>query len=150
WQRWAELRGAGFRKPSDVAAVILPSGRGVRHVTINQSDARVLSAHLRGRVSWLPNLTERGDLPAARKVQAARRWLASRVNSRRAPIWILPCRFLRRKNIAEAILIARWLRPEAWLVTTGGISSEDEAAYGWRLTAAVARHRWPVRLSLLA
>ncbi|MBI4326005.1 MAG: hypothetical protein HY674_12160, partial [Chloroflexi bacterium] len=55
----------------------------------------------------------------------------------------------RRKNVAEALLLTRWLRPGAWLVTTGGVSSADETAYAEKLAAAARRHDWPLRLGLL-
>jgi len=66
-----------------------------------------------------------------------------------APIWILPCRMLRRKNVAEALLLTRWLRPEAWLVTTGGASSADEQSYFDQIASAARRHGWPLRLGIL-
>jgi glycosyltransferase involved in cell wall biosynthesis len=56
---------------------------------------------------------------------------------------------LRRKNIAEALLLTRWLRPEAWLVSTGGVSSADEQAYAWKLKTAARRHHWPLQLGVL-
>jgi hypothetical protein len=61
----------------------------------------------------------------------------------------MPCRLLRRKNIAEALLLTRWLRPEAWLVTTGGVTSREEQNYAERLREAARVHRWPLRLALL-
>jgi len=56
---------------------------------------------------------------------------------------------LRRKNVAEALLLARWLRPEAWLITTGGASSDDQRIYFQRLQEAAERNRWRLRLGLL-
>jgi hypothetical protein len=67
-----------------------------------------------------------------------------------APVWLLPCRLLRRKNVAEALLLTRWLRPEAWLVTTGGSSSVEEHAYFEKLNAAAHTHHWRLRLGVLA
>ncbi|OYV85625.1 MAG: hypothetical protein B7Z73_13210, partial [Planctomycetia bacterium 21-64-5] len=40
------------------------------------------------------------------------RWLSEQLGDD-APVWLMPCRLLRRKNLAEALLLARWLRPEA-------------------------------------
>jgi hypothetical protein len=57
---------------------------------------------------------------------------------------------LRRKNIAEALLLTRWLRPGAWLVTTGGVSSVEEQAYADTLTRAAQAHGWRVQLGILA
>jgi hypothetical protein len=56
---------------------------------------------------------------------------------------------LRRKNIAEALLLTRWLRSEAWLVTTGGVSSAEEQAYADALVAAAQTHGWRLRLGIL-
>jgi hypothetical protein len=56
---------------------------------------------------------------------------------------------LRRKNIAEALLLTRWLRPEGWLVTTGGASSDDELAYFAKLQQAAQQHHWRLRLGVL-
>jgi hypothetical protein len=55
---------------------------------------------------------------------------------------------LRRKNLAEAILLARWLRPGAWLVSTGGTGSSEEP-YAAALRDAARRGRWKVALGAL-
>jgi len=62
---------------------------------------------------------------------------------------LLPCRTLRRKNIAEALLLTRWLRPEAWLVVTGAASSAEEQPYFRALEQAAHKHHWPLRLGVL-
>ncbi|MBL9209669.1 MAG: glycosyltransferase, partial [Opitutaceae bacterium] len=64
-------------------------------------------------------------------------------------VWLVPCRLLRRKNLAEALLLTRWLRPEAWLVTTGRVSSADEEAYAAALGDAARRQGWRLRLGVL-
>ena len=61
----------------------------------------------------------------------------------------MPCRLLRRKNVAEALLLTRWLRPGGWLVTTGGASSADEMDYFQRLDEAARKHGWSLRLGIL-
>src|SRR5213075_2873742 len=121
---------------------------GVRHVAINQADAAILSRHFAKRAGWLPNLTEPAPAPPPARVRAARNWLGQELADD-APVWLLPCRLLRRKNIAEALMLTRWLRPEAWLVTTGGVSSANEQAYANRLEAAVEQQGWRLRLGLL-
>jgi hypothetical protein len=121
----------------------------VRHVAINHSDAAVLQRHFPERADWLPNLTERGRLPEPGRMRAARDWLQGKLGNGDAPVWILPCRLLRRKNLAEALLLTRWLRPEAWLVTTGGVSSADEQHYACKLSDAAHRHHWRLRLGIL-
>jgi hypothetical protein len=56
---------------------------------------------------------------------------------------------LRRKNIAEALLLTRWLRPEAQLVTTAGVSSEEEQEYAEALRREAQTRGWALRLAVL-
>ncbi len=148
WQRWPEARRVGFQSLDAVAKTIFGSTRA-RHVAINHADAAILKRHIPGRITWLPNLNEPGPPPPRARVCFAREWLHHQLGHD-APVWLLPCRLLRRKNIAEALLLTRWLRPEAWLVTTGGSSSVEEHAYFEKLNAAAHRHRWRLRLGVLA
>jgi glycosyltransferase involved in cell wall biosynthesis len=148
WQRWPELRRAGYVSLERVAAIIFTGARTVRHVAINQSDAAVLQRHFPNQSGWLPNPAAVGAAPSPADCRRARRWLRDRLGNE-APVWLMPCRLLRRKNVAEALLLTRWLRPEAWLVTTAGVTSPDEQPYADQLRRAAARHHWPLRLSIL-
>jgi glycosyltransferase involved in cell wall biosynthesis len=132
-----------------VARWLLPSAGVVRHVAINRSDAAILKRQFGRSAAWVPNPVIATRRPAASVVRGARRWLTDQLGDA-DPVWLVPCRLLRRKNLGEAILLARWLRPEAWLVTTAGVSSSDESAYGQRLEALVRREDWRVRLGILA
>lgn len=149
WQRWPEMRRTGLRTLATVAQTIFSTAAHVRHATINRADQRVLALGLGARVGWLPNLGEEGPAPTRAVVRAARAWLDGVVGER-APVWLVPCRMLRRKNFAEALLLTRWLRPEGWLVTTGGVSSGDERAHAEELQTAATRHGWRVKLGVLA
>lgn len=149
WSRWPEMRRCGFPTLTAIAQTIFASQANVRHAGINQSDAAVLQRYFPGRSGWLPNLTERKGPPPARRVRAARAWLKRKCEIGTAPLWIVPCRLLRRKNVAEALLLTRWLRPEAWLVTTGAASSADEMEYARRLDQAAQRHEWRLSLGIL-
>jgi hypothetical protein len=102
-----------------------------------------------GRTAWLPNPASRGARPASGVVRTAKVWLRRELGHN-GPVWLFPTRFLRRKNLGEAILLTRWLRPDATLVTTAGVSSPDEAGYARRLEAAAKRGGWPVRFKILA
>jgi hypothetical protein len=82
-------------------------------------------------------------------VRRAARWLAAQLAQPGAPVWLVPCRALRRKNLAEALLLTRWLHPEAWLVVTGTASSQDEVPYVRALAAAAHQHHWRARLGVL-
>lgn len=148
WSRWPEMRRSGFRSLPQVADTIFGQSGNVRHAAINQADAGVLLAELPGRAAWLPNLLDGSPRPSAHQVEKARQWLARELGDDE-PVWLMPCRLLRRKNIAEALLLTRWLRPEAWLVTTGDITSAEEDDYARRLAAAARRHDWRLRLRLL-
>lgn len=149
WLRWPEIRRSGFTTLAKVANTVFPSSPAIRHAAINHEEAAVLSQNLGPSAGWLPNLAAPQIAPTPTRVRAARRWLQHQLGSKSAPVWILPCRLLRRKNIAEALLLTRWLRPEAWLVTTGGASSADERAYFTALQNAATRHKWPLRLGIL-
>ena len=143
WARAAEFRPLGYRSLDAVARVLFPPG--VAAVAINRHDQALLGP----RALWLPNLAPRQRPPAREKIRAARRWLRDELGDA-APTWIVPTRFLRRKNLAEAALLTRWLRPEAWLITTAGVTSAGERAHAERLTAAARAGDWRVRFSIRA
>jgi glycosyltransferase involved in cell wall biosynthesis len=148
WHHFTATREPGFRTLRAVANAVLADSPCIAHATINRADASVLGKYFPGRSGWLPNPVEPAALPPSARVEAARAWLSQQLGED-APVWLLPCRLLRRKNIAEALLLARWLRPEAWLVTTGGVSSAEEQAYASKLLAAAQRHKWRLYLGIL-
>ncbi len=148
WHHFAAMREPGFRKLDGVAGAVLAGSPLISHAAINSADATVLSRHFPGQAGWLPNPVGQGRRPPAARVEAARAWLGERLGEN-APVWLLPCRLLRRKNIAEALLLTRWLRPEAWLVTTGGVSSAEEQVYADTLIAAARAYQWRLRSGIL-
>jgi glycosyltransferase involved in cell wall biosynthesis len=148
WHHFAAMREPGFRKLDAVASAVLAGSSLICHVAINHADATVLEKHFTDLAGWLPNPVEPVAPPPAERVEAARAWLREQLGGD-APVWLLPCRLLRRKNIAEALLLTRWLRPEAWLVTTGGVSSAEEQAYADALIAGTQAHGWRLRLGIL-
>ncbi|MBI3850546.1 MAG: glycosyltransferase family 4 protein [Verrucomicrobia bacterium] len=150
WARWPEMRRFGFRTLAASARAVFPQTDNVIHVAINHADAAVLARHFDKCALWLPNLTEPAPPPPAATVRNTRRWLRNNLAHDDAPVWLLPCRSLRRKNIAEALLLTRWLRPEAWLVVTGAASSADEVPYFKALERAAHQHHWRLRLGVLA
>ena len=148
WARWPEMRAQGFRLLSRAASAAFAADARVLHAGINSSDVRLLSRHM-NCAAWLPNPSGGAARPGKPAIARARRWLRDELGDN-APVWIYPARFLRRKNFAEAILLARWLAPGAWLVTTGGISSPGEAAYAGQLQSAARKGSWRVRFGILA
>jgi glycosyltransferase involved in cell wall biosynthesis len=149
WLRWPEIRRSGFRTIAAVAQEVFAHTPRLRHAAINHEEAAILNQHFPATSAWLPNLAARQETPTASQVRSAKKWLHQRLGAVTAPVWILPCRLLRRKNVAEALLLTRWLRPEAWLVTTGGASSADEQPYFDKLQAAAHQHHWRLRLGVL-
>jgi hypothetical protein len=148
WARWSEMRTCGFRSLAAVARASFAAKARVCHVTINKLDHAVLSKHLGSQAKCLPNLAERGGRPSRAQVRAARSWLKSHLGDD-CPVWIFPTRFLRRKNLAEAVLLARWLRPEGWFITTAGVSSREEQNYARRLEGMALREKWKARFRVL-
>lgn len=149
WQHWPELRRIAGTIPG-VARALLGGTAGTLQVGINREDVAMLRSGFGDRAVWWPNPVALKTPPRARSgVGEVRRWVAERIGSYGAPFWLLPCRFLRRKNIAEAILLACWLRPEAWVVTTAGPSSAAERPAFDRLRARAAAGGWRVALGIL-
>lgn len=150
WARWPEIRRSGFRTLRAAAEAVLPPQTLIKHLAINQTDAARLREHLHQHHNWLPNPAGPLAQPTVQKIRQARSWLNDLNGQTHQPVWLLPCRTLRRKNIAEALLLARWLRPEACVVVTGGASSAEEHAYFKTLADAAQRHDWPLKLGVLA
>jgi hypothetical protein len=150
WERWPEMRQFGFRSLAAAALAVFPPRGDVLHASINHADAAVLTRHLGNRASWLPNVSEAGLAPSPTRVRAARHWMRTRLSIDSAPVWVVPCRTLRRKNIAEALLLTRWLQPEAWLLVTGAASSAEEAPYFSALERSAQENDWRLRLGVLA
>ena len=148
WARWREMQRAGARTLSEAGRIVFTATPNVRHAAINQADASVLQRHFGSQAAWLPNPAWPAPPPAPTRVRHARRWLRDELGDN-APVWLMACRVLRRKNIAEALLLTRWLRPEEWLVTTAATSSSDEQPYARKLLKAARRHGWRLRLGLL-
>jgi len=145
WARWPEMRACGFRSLERVSKAAFAAGARVVHAGINSCDTALLSRHLPG-TAFLHNPWDAGPFPE--DIRRTRSWLAWELGDH-APVWLYPARFLRRKNFAEAVLLTRWLNPDGWLVTTGGVSSCAEEAYAGKLLAAAARRKWKTRFGVL-
>ncbi len=117
WDRWPEFAAAGIATFDEAWAAAFPAGERIRHGVVSAVDSRAL-----GLPHWPNPVEPRGA------VEPATMWLRARLRTD-APVWLLPCRLLRRKNVAEAVLAARVLAPEAVVATTGGASSAQEAPY---------------------
>lgn len=149
WQRWPEFKHFGFADLRQIASATLPGEAHVRHAVISRADAAMLEPAFPGQSAWIPNPVSPEPEPPAEQVAAARQ-IFQEATGETSAVWLMPIRLLRRKNIAEALLLTRWLRPQAWLVTTAGVSSHHEQPYADRLHAEIARQGWRVRLSVLS
>ena len=146
WSRWPEWQAAGVSSLHQAITASIPSGPDIRHIAVSSKDAAWLQS--RSPAAWCPNPVKTTPVPAEESTQAAA-WLRRRLPPEK-PVWLVPCRLLRRKNIAEAVLLARLLDPEAVVATTGGPSSADESTYARSLHQAAAADQWPLHLGLLA
>lgn len=149
WARWPGLQANGFGSLEKAAKAIFAAGGHVVHAAINSADERILANNMPARTVWLPNPAGPRTRPSRGEIRSAGEWLRRELGHR-GPAWIFPTRFLRRKNIGEAVLLTRWLRPEATLVTTAGVSSPEESGYARRLEEAARRGGWPVRFRILS
>ncbi|MFM8830893.1 MAG: glycosyltransferase, partial [Spartobacteria bacterium] len=118
------------------------------HAGINLRDCRTLERFFPGRAFHLPNPVLSRSPSHSAEIDAARAWVERELKSD-APVWIYPTRFLRRKNLLEAVLLTRWLAPEAIMATTSGQFSLDETGYANDLKNAAGRHGWRVHFGLL-
>jgi hypothetical protein len=133
WHLWPEIQASGFLTPTQAAEAALSEGSRTVHVAINRADFAGFESGFRERAVWSPNA-----------VDFARH---EPVESSKSDFWILPTRMLRRKNVLEAVLLARWLRPDARLIITGGAGSANESAYAARIFQSAKRHQWKLDFS---
>ncbi|MDX2082155.1 MAG: hypothetical protein SFU53_15330 [Terrimicrobiaceae bacterium] len=146
WPRWREMLAAGVVGLEEAACCcFLPDTRAAQ-IAINRFDAEYLN--LPGR-TWVPNPVSPSKRPGRRAIAATKRWIASELGDH-APVWLCATRLLRRKNLAEGLLLTRWIQPDAWFVTTAGPSSAEEEQYGNQLIDAAKRHGWKACFGLLA
>ncbi len=143
WARWGEMRAGGGGSLEEIGNVIFSPA--LRHVVINGLDARGLE----GAEVWPNPVSRLSGVDDAAAETTTRRCLRERwgINGE---YWVAATRSLRRKNLAEAVLLHRWLRPEGWLVTTAGVSSAAESGYARALDEAAREGGWRVRFSVLA
>jgi len=146
WGHWPAWQAAGAQSFREAWQAIFPPGKQIWHRVACPADAQWLARHFeheRGNFSWPTPIA-----PSSHGT-CARSWLRNKLRSD-APVWLMPCRLLRRKNCAEGILLARLLRPEAAIVITGGASSAAEVSYAQALQTAGHELGWPVHFGVLS
>lgn len=147
WSRWPEWVACGLGSLKDALASALPAGPHVTHLAVSARDAAWLSRCVPAMFS--PNPVARPSAPSPQEIDRARAWCRLALGTP-APLWLCPTRVLRRKNLAEAALLACLLAPGAVVATTAGVSSPEEARYARSLAEATARGPCPLRLGLRA
>lgn len=146
WPLWEELVGLGWGDAERVAEAVFPSGPGVAHVALTRHDWEGLAGVFGERAVWLPNCYEPPERPSLREMEEARRWLRGGGGcGQDEPVWLLPGRWLRRKNPLEAVLIFLRRVGRGVLVLSGRAGSAREAAFLGRCRQAAACGGWPVR-----
>jgi len=148
WARWNELAQCGCPDLPSAAQTLFASGTRSVNAGINLPDFQTLQRSFPQTAFHLPNPVLRSAASSSGNIEAAQAWVAEELKCG-GPLWIYPTRFLRRKNLLEAILLTRWLRPDAVLATTSGQFSLDEADYAHDLKQAAAKHGWRVHFGLL-
>ncbi|MDD2706658.1 MAG: glycosyltransferase [Verrucomicrobiae bacterium] len=148
-QRWPEMRAAGASSVLDVGQWLFPDSPNVRFACINHIDYQILHASTGWRTFYLPNIAEPAPAIPETEKAAARKLLMDRTGGRGSPAWLIPCRVLRRKNIAESLLITRLLKPDAWTVTTGQAGSPSEKQYALALSSHTKTRQWRLHLGIL-
>jgi len=148
WARWDEMRRCGCPDLRAAARLLFASGTRSAHVGINSRDFQTLERHFPNQAFYLPNPVVHSPCATPDRTAATKNWLIGKLESE-SPLWIYPTRFLRRKNLLEAVLLTRWLRPEAVLATTSGGFSPDEASYARDIKRAAVEQGWRVHFGLL-
>lgn len=147
WARWRDWQAAGVHDLSEALAASVPVGPDIRHFCVNAADFPFLRDRAGAAASWVGNPLPPFPPPTGEAIRTARQWLTARTGGR--PVWLAPVRALRRKNLAESLLLTRILAPHAILVTTGGCSA-DEAPSWRKLRLAALTGCWPLVPSALS
>lgn len=148
WARWSEMMHCGVDGLERAASATLANQSRSAHVAINLPDFQTLDGALNGRVFHLPNPVVRDRLSNEKRLNDVQRWLSDQLQTD-DPIWVFPTRFLRRKNLLEAVLLTRWLSPSAVFVTSSGDASPDEKSYASVLRDVAQTGGWRVSFGLL-
>ena len=148
WARWQEMERCGRNTLEKAAAITLGSTDRSVQVSINLSDWKSLAGAIGDHVFHLPNPVVRPQRVSSIRIRNLQKWVDQELQTS-GPIWVCPTRFLRRKNLLEAILLTRWLRPDALFVTTSGNASVDELPYARMIKNAAEKGGWNVRFGIL-
>lgn len=153
WERYADAVTCGLGEPDALAEAIFPGHPSVVHAAINRRDFFLLRRFFGERAAWIPNGLDApvGSAPGQTATAGARSWLESSHGiPATAPLWVLPSRVLRRKNLLEAILLRQAARKDAWVVVTGEASGGTERGYVEKLREFSSRPGNRFRLEVLS
>ncbi|MGC8742657.1 MAG: hypothetical protein ACP5T0_02105 [Verrucomicrobiia bacterium] len=149
WQRYGEMQNCGFSTTDQIARAIFNTSPNIKHCAINFLDASILKRFLGAQSGWLPNPVETPRVPSEKEIVKVKKWIKDQLYDD-GKIWLMPTRVLRRKNIAEALLLKNWFSPKSWLITTAKESSSNELDYAARLICAANTYRWRLKLGILS
>ena len=148
WARWQDWLAAGVSGLEEALELSLPVGPPIRHWCVNQADLAWVRLRAGEAARWVGNPLPELTFPVKSEVGEAAAWLRQQSGGRR--VWLAPVRALRRKNLAEAILLAQAQTEPTCIITTGGPSSPAEVPAWQVLCAAAARHHWPLVPAVLS
>lgn len=140
WARWRDWQAAGIQDLEEALEISLPDGRHIHHWCVNRADLPWVRQRAGNAATWVGNPLPDPHLPDSNAIRQAAAWLREKAEGRR--VWLAPVRALRRKNLAEAILLASASAEPAVVVTTGGPSSPGEVPAWEQICQAANRHRW--------
>ncbi len=134
WERWVEMAHWGVDSISQAAVACFPTGPLVHHATVHPADAAVLGPG----VLWLPN-----PVPAVAATLGHQLLLDK-------PYWLAPTRILRRKNLLEALILLKLVRPEVSTLLVAGPCSPAELPYAERALAGAQQVGIDLQLGVAA
>jgi glycosyltransferase involved in cell wall biosynthesis len=154
WERYTDALRCGLGNPNELAQALFPGSTRIVHAAINRRDFLLLRTFFGERAAWIPNGMDVGHNAGLSEspggIARMRAWLWERHNiPPDAPLWVLPARLLRRKNILEALWLRRIYSPHAWIVTTGAASGGAEAEYARKVRSLAAEPGRNFRVAVL-
>lgn len=142
WERWREMVAWGMDSLELAAEATFPVGSQVRHAVVHPQDVQTLA----GAGHWVANPVPK---PEEMSVSAEEREHANRVLGSE-PFWLVPARILRRKNLLEAALLMKLLRPGLTNLLVAGPASPSEESYAAAAVRGAAALGLQMRLGVSA